>query len=83
MRELIQGRRAVIPCWVSDPSVEVHFLKDSYLPEDQDPLGPEDGVIWDPRQGFIIENPNKNFDGLHKCTTDTASVNFVFFISCK
>ena len=83
MRDLFQGHRAVIPCWVSNPNVTVRFLKDSYQPWDQKPIGPEDGVFWDPKQGFIIENPDKTFDGMYKCETDQKTLFFVFRILCK
>lgn len=80
MMTLFQGHRAVIPCWTSTPYVTVKLSKDSWDPRDQKPLGPEDGVTWDPKLGFIIENPSNKFDGMHKCETEEKTLFFVFQI---
>lgn len=82
-RNLFQGHQAIIPCWVSTPNVTVRFLRDTWDPLDQEPLGPDDGVTWDPKQGFIIENPDRRFDGMHKCETEYKTIFFVFNILCK
>ena len=50
---------------------------------DQKPLGPEDGVTWDPKLGFIIENPSSKFDGMFKCETEVKTIFFSFRILCK
>ena len=77
---LFQGQRAVIPCWTSTPNVTVKFMKDAYPPELR---GPTDGVFWEPKLGFIIENPDRRFDGQHKCVTDYKTIFFSFQILCK
>lgn len=52
---------------MSDPSFNVTLENVKHNPEI---LGEEDGVVFDPIHGFIIERVGSNFDGLFKCIAD-------------
>ena len=84
-KHLYQGRPAVIPCRTSNPKYRVEFTCLCMNPQ---PLGPADGVLYDPKVGVTILNPDKEVDGLFQCMvmTDDGMVHsriFVFVIICK
>ena len=71
---LTYGKKAIIPCGTSNPSYNVTFMCECHKPK---PLGPEDGIMFDPRDGFIIAKTEHSMDGLYKCFTTVNNQTFV------
>ncbi|XP_060558838.1 vascular endothelial growth factor receptor kdr-like [Ruditapes philippinarum] len=62
-----------IPCQTSFPDINVTFR---CLCADPKPLGPEQGVVFDPKRGVRIETVDKSFDGVFACETNVNGITY-------
>ncbi|XP_069749000.1 vascular endothelial growth factor receptor kdr-like isoform X2 [Narcine bancroftii] len=59
----------VIPCRVTIPDLQVTLLKETYLKEQIELKVDQKNIVWDPKQGFVISNPKRDFINILKCQT--------------
>ncbi|XP_045205164.2 vascular endothelial growth factor receptor 1-like isoform X2 [Mercenaria mercenaria] len=63
---LYMNRGFTVPCQTSSPDISITFRCECHNPK---PLGPEQGVVFDPKWGVRIETVDGSFDGLYVCET--------------
>jgi hypothetical protein len=67
------NRKFVVPCQTSLANANVTLRCDCHNPK---PLGPEQGVTFDPKRGVLIEMVTMAFDGIYVCETIIDSITY-------
>lgn len=70
---LYMNRAFTVPCQTSSPYINMTFRCECHNPK---PLGPEQGVVFDPKWGVKIAAVGREFDGLYVCETTINNVTY-------
>jgi len=70
---MIYGKPGLIPCNTGFPGATVELYEESF-PKKK--ITEQDGAVFDPHEGFVIQNVTSAFDGLFKCNVSVGNVTY-------